>query len=132
MGRIIEPTAYGMPSKLESQVSRRRTDVFVNRQNWSDWSTTPLQDQLGIVNPNGLLSERHHAGVPDIDPDKHILVIHGKVKQPLKFSMSDLMRQNDAAEPGDGEIAPEPTGHGLPLGKCEAYNRVYDQSCGSS
>src|SRR5262249_17204824 len=21
------------------------------------------------------------------------------------------------------EIAPEPTGHGLPLGKCEAYNR---------
>jgi hypothetical protein len=32
----------------------------------------------------------------------------------------------------DYEIAPEPTGHGLPLGKCEAYNRVYDQSCGSS
>jgi hypothetical protein len=25
------------------------------------------------------------------------------------------------------EIAPEPTGHGLPLIKCEAYNRVYDQ-----
>ena len=26
------------------------------------------------------------------------------------------------------EIAPELTGHGLPLIKCEAYNRVYDQS----
>jgi hypothetical protein len=26
-----------------------------------------------------------------------------------------------------GEIAPELTGHGLPLSKCEAYNRVYDQ-----
>jgi hypothetical protein len=26
------------------------------------------------------------------------------------------------------EIAPELTGHGLPLSKCEAYNRVYDQS----
>jgi hypothetical protein len=25
------------------------------------------------------------------------------------------------------EIAPERTGHGLPLSKCEAYNRVYDQ-----
>ena len=25
------------------------------------------------------------------------------------------------------EIAPELTGHGLPLNKCEAYNRVYDQ-----
>src|SRR5262249_35825004 len=30
------------------------------------------------------------------------------------------------------EIAPEPTGHGLPLSKCEAYNRVYEQSYGSS
>ena len=92
MGRIIEPTAYGMPSKFEAQVSRRRTDVFVNKQNWSDWSMTPLQHQLGIVTPNGLFFERHHAGVPDIDPDKHQLVIHGMVKQPLKFSMSDLMR----------------------------------------
>lgn len=30
------------------------------------------------------------------------------------------------------EIAPEVTGHGLPLSKCEAYNRVHDQHCGSS
>jgi len=30
------------------------------------------------------------------------------------------------------EIAPEPAGHGLPLSKCEAYNRVYEQSYGSS
>ena len=29
------------------------------------------------------------------------------------------------------EIAPESTGHGLPLNKCEAYDRVYDQSFGS-
>ena len=47
---------------------RRRTDVFVNRQNWSDWSMTPLQHQYGIVTPNGLIYERHHAGTPDIDP----------------------------------------------------------------
>ena len=92
MGRIIEPEAYGMPSKFEKHVKRRRTDVLVNRQNWSDWSMTPLQHQFGIVTPNGLFFERHHAGVPDIDPDKHLLAIHGMVKQPLKFSMSDLMR----------------------------------------
>ncbi len=41
------------------------------------------------------------------------------------------MRNERASQLG-GEIAPEPTGHGLPLGKCEAYNRVYDESCGSS
>ena len=92
MGRVIEPAVYGMPSKFEANVKRRRTDVFVNRQNWSDWSMTPLQDQLGIVTPNGLFFERHHAGTPDIDPDQHVLVIHGMVRQPLKFSMSDLMR----------------------------------------
>ena len=29
------------------------------------------------------------------------------------------------------EMAPKLTGHGLPLNKCEAYNRVYDQPYGS-
>jgi sulfane dehydrogenase subunit SoxC len=92
MGRIVEPESYGAPSKFEAHVKRRRTDVLVNKQNWSDWSMTPLQSQLGIVTPNGLFFERHHAGIPDINPDQHTLVIHGMVKQPLKFSMSDLMR----------------------------------------
>ena len=63
---------------------RRRTDVFKNRQNFSDWSMTPLQHQHGIVTPNGLIYERHHNGTPDIDPAKHRLVIHGMVKQPLE------------------------------------------------
>jgi sulfane dehydrogenase subunit SoxC len=92
MGRPIPPTAYGQPSKFESNVVRRRTDVFVNRQNWSDWSMTPLQDQHGIVTPNGLIFERHHAGIPDIDPATHKLAIHGMVKQPRVYTMSDLMQ----------------------------------------
>src|SRR6266702_2282188 len=88
----IPPTGYGVPSKFENHVARRRTDVFVNRQNWSDWSMTPLQHQHGIVTPNGLIFERHHAGVPDVDPSTHKLAIHGMVKQPLVFSMDDLLR----------------------------------------
>ena len=91
-GRPIPPTSYGAPSKFEAHVMRRRTDVFVNSQNWSDWSMTPLQDQHGIVTPNGLFFERHHAGVPDIDPATHRLVVHGMVKQPLMFTMNALMR----------------------------------------
>jgi sulfane dehydrogenase subunit SoxC len=91
-GRPMEQTAYGMPSPFEKHVARRRTDVLVNRQNLSDWSMSPLQSQYGIVTPNGLFFERHHAGVPDIDPDKHRLVIHGMVAKPLQFTMSDLMR----------------------------------------
>ncbi len=92
MGRPIEPKAYGMPSKYEAHVTRNRTDVFVNKQNFSDWSMTPLQHQHGIVTPNGLIFERHHAGTPDIDPHQHRLVIHGMVKRPLVFTMDALMR----------------------------------------
>jgi len=91
-GRPIEPTGYGSPSKFESHVVRRRSDVLVNKQNFSDWSMTPLQHQHGIITPNGLFFERHHNGVPDIDPNTHKLVIHGMVKQPLVFTMEDIMR----------------------------------------
>ncbi len=92
MGRPIEQWAYGSPSKFEKQFARRRTDVLTNRQNWSDWSMTPIQGQQGIVTPNGVIFERHHAGTPDIDPATHRLVVHGMVRQSLEFSMSDLMR----------------------------------------
>jgi sulfane dehydrogenase subunit SoxC len=92
MGKPIPPDDYGVPSKYEAHVRRRRSDVLKNRQNFSDWSMTPLQDQYGIVTPNGLIYERHHNGTPDIDPAKHKLVIHGMVRQPLEFTMSDLMR----------------------------------------
>jgi len=91
-GRAIPAAEYGMPSKFEAGVLRRRTDVFVNRQNLADWSMSPLQNQLGIVTPNGLFFERHHAGVADIDPRTHRLVVHGMVKQPLVFTMDDLLR----------------------------------------
>ena len=91
-GRTIDEKAYGMPSKFEGHVRRNRSDVFKNRQNWSDWSMTPLQHQPGIITPNGLVFERHHAGTPDIDPRTHKLVLHGMVRQPLTFSMEDLHR----------------------------------------
>src|SRR5438477_9722739 len=91
-GRIIEESGYGMPSKFEPHVKRRRSDVLKNRQNLSDWSMTPLQSQPGIITPNGLVFERHHAGTPDIDPKTHRLVIHGMVKQPLQFTMDDIVR----------------------------------------
>jgi sulfane dehydrogenase subunit SoxC len=36
--------------------------------------------------------ERHHSGVPTIDPNKHELVIHGLVERPLALTMADLRR----------------------------------------
>lgn len=92
MGVPIPETEYGMPIEFEAHVMRRRSDVFVNRQNWSDWSMIPLHQQIGIVTPNGLFFERHHNGVARINPDEHRLVIHGLVDNPLVFTMDQLMR----------------------------------------
>jgi sulfane dehydrogenase subunit SoxC len=45
-----------------------------------------------MITPTGLHFERHHSGVPDIDPEKHRVLIHGLVKRPLIFSIDALMR----------------------------------------
>jgi sulfane dehydrogenase subunit SoxC len=36
--------------------------------------------------------ERHHAGIPAIDPARHRLVIHGMVDRPLSFTMAEIRR----------------------------------------
>ena len=89
-GEPILSPAYGQPSKYEKEVVRRATDLTTT--NTSSWSFTPLQDLHGIITPNGLFFERHHAGVPDIPPDQHRLMIHGLVARPLLLSMDELMR----------------------------------------
>jgi hypothetical protein len=55
-------------------------------------SRTPLHRLNGTITPNGLHFERHHFGVPDIDPDAHRLLIHGLVKRPLVFTLEALAR----------------------------------------
>jgi len=40
-------------------------------------SRTPLHDTYGIITPSSLHFERHHSGVPEIDPATHTLTIHG-------------------------------------------------------
>lgn len=55
-------------------------------------SRTPLQLLEGTITPNALHFERHHNGIPDIDPVTHELLIHGLVRQPLLFRYEDLLR----------------------------------------
>jgi sulfane dehydrogenase subunit SoxC len=81
--------AYGKPSQFESGVVRK---AMGNNYNALQVTRTPLQDLDGIITPNGLFYERHHAGVPDIDPSKHRLMLHGMVKTPLLFSVDELRR----------------------------------------
>lgn len=77
------PTQYGQRSPLE-------TGKRVGRSWWA--SLTPLQTLEGIVTPASLHFERHHNGIPAIDPSNHSLLVHGLVDRPLSLSIDELKR----------------------------------------
>ena len=55
-------------------------------------SLTPLQDLCGIITPSDLHFERHHAGVPAINPHDYKLLIHGMVERQTVFNLEALTR----------------------------------------
>ena len=81
---------YGAPSPFEKGVIKNIPNNL--SQYLSASGRTPLQDLDGIITPNGLFYERHHAGVPTIDPAQHRLMLHGLVDKPLIFTMDDIRR----------------------------------------
>src|ERR1700680_1012350 len=83
-------SGYGTPSKWQEKVQRIFT-IAPGRAG-TGVSRTPLHLLEGTITPAGLHFERHHNGVPDIDPGKHELFIHGIVKRPLAFSLDALVR----------------------------------------
>jgi sulfane dehydrogenase subunit SoxC len=96
------PRPYGERSPFEKQTRKGRTepssshgkdlpvaDPFI--------SLSPIQDLHGIVTPSSLHFERHHNGVPAIDPARHRLLIHGHVERPLIFTVEELKRLPSAS-----------------------------------
>ena len=84
-----EPSLRGTVSiRKECRSSQARS----SRDRDGGGQFSPLQDMYGTITPNGLCFERHHAGVPQIDPAEHRLLIHGLVDRPLVFTMDDLLR----------------------------------------
>ena len=55
-------------------------------------SLTPLQDLTGPITPADLHFERHHAGIPVIDPAKHRLMIHGLVEREVVLTLDEFKR----------------------------------------
>jgi sulfane dehydrogenase subunit SoxC len=53
-------------------------------------SKAPLDKLFGSITPSDLHYERSHSGVPDIDPAKHRLLVHGMVRKPLVLGVEDL------------------------------------------
>ena len=91
LGAPILASPYGVPSKYEANVKRRESPGLT-RTPQSSVSFTPLQNLFGIITPSGLHFERHHAGMPDVDPHQHRLMIHGLVAKPRIYTMDDIVR----------------------------------------
>lgn len=83
-------TNYGVPSPHEKEAIRWISANSAAPGNGISW--TPLHKLEGIITPNGLHFERHHNGVPQIDPHQHRLLIHGLVENPLSFGIDELLR----------------------------------------
>jgi sulfane dehydrogenase subunit SoxC len=83
--------AYGQPSKFAGHIVRRTT---ARPSAITDTSLmTPLHELDGIITPSGLHFLMDHTnGIPDIDPQKHRLMVHGMVSRPLTYTMEELKR----------------------------------------
>ena len=81
-------STYGRRSHFETAKRLLRT----GRHPEASSSRTPLQNLRGTITPSALHFERHHAGVPDLDPSTHRLLIHGLVDHPLELTMADIWR----------------------------------------
>ena len=86
LGEPLGP--YGERSPFEKAVRWRRESKTPETGS----SFTPLHDSVGTVTPSALHYERHHSGIPTIDPARHRLVVHGLVDRPLSLSMAEIRR----------------------------------------
>lgn len=91
LGDGVDQKPYGMPSKFEKNVIRRDVS-WLTASAQSSVNFTPLHELDGIITPSGLCFERHHAGVAEINPADHRLMINGLVDRPLVFTMEDIKR----------------------------------------
>jgi sulfane dehydrogenase subunit SoxC len=90
-----EPSSLGKPLRAYGERSpfEKTARLIPDVKNPEIGSTrTPLQDSYGILTPSSLHFERHHSGVPRIDPTAHRLLLHGMVERPLMLTMDDIRR----------------------------------------
>ncbi|MBF23621.1 sulfite dehydrogenase [Neopusillimonas maritima] len=88
VGVGVDDGGYGRRSQFETEVRWR----YPTKTTESSWSMTPLASGMGIITPSGLHYERHHGGITTIDPAKHVLYVHGMVKEPKKYHMEAIRR----------------------------------------
>ncbi|MBZ5672500.1 MAG: sulfite dehydrogenase, partial [Acidobacteriia bacterium] len=95
LSRAQEPRSLGKPLSGYTERSEFVKSSRATRQSKTPEagsSSTPLAETYGIITPSALHYERHHSGVPAIDPDRHWLTIHGLVERPLILTMDEIRR----------------------------------------
>jgi sulfane dehydrogenase subunit SoxC len=85
-------TAPGAPTSAASARSTFETPARTPVGILTGASLTPIHQLTGTITPNDLLFERHHSGVPTIDPRKYKLLVHGLVDRSMTFTLDDLKR----------------------------------------
>ena len=81
---------HGVRSKYFDKTTRILSNP--NGEPRTQHARTPHEKLHGSITPNHLHFTIIHNGIPDIDPDKHKMVIHGMVRQPRVFTLDKLMR----------------------------------------
>lgn len=89
-GLLVDPTK--VPGSYPGEIGTRSGFESLAKKPSLTSSRTPLQSLYGTITPSDLHFERHHAGVPVIDPGNYELLIHGMVDKPMVFSLNDLKR----------------------------------------
>ncbi len=86
------PRAPGEPTSALSARSPFETPARTPTGKTAGYSLAPLQEFSGTITPTDLHFERHHGGVPTINPKEYRLLIHGLVRRPAVFTLEDLER----------------------------------------
>jgi sulfane dehydrogenase subunit SoxC len=73
-----------------SELGGRSAHEQPRRSVYSISSGTPHHELHGTITPSDLHYERHHGGVPEIDPAHYTLLIHGLVERPTIFTLEEL------------------------------------------
>ena len=81
---------YGQPSKFEQKVVRTLSNPKLEPR--TSGARTPHHLLNGTITPNGLHFVVARGGETEIDPDKHRLLIHGLVRQPMVYTVDALHR----------------------------------------
>ena len=87
-----DPRNLGQPTSAISARSPFETPARTPTGKAAGFSLSPLQEFRGTITPTDLHFERHHGGVPTIDPGTYRLLIHGLVQRPTVFTLEDLER----------------------------------------